>query len=533
MKLTRLRASSWLLLPPLYFVITVGPLVAAQSQLGQNAHYGEINTNQDPAVLPMDVNTKTKFDVGTKDAPVDGKDGKPHAGPWVWIDKDPKTTKPLHELQKEEDKQRDIAIPEVGQDGRITTKNGGVMDDPTRELPKHGTTGTEGGVSEKEKARKAHEGQTGERLEKKPESPKEAPQPLPDKMEDIYTDKMKSKDGDEVEKPTKDTLAGLEKPDNLPDKLNNLPHPLPGSAQKDHLDIQKSNKESSKYELTQQELAEGLIKPLHSFFLSLTMILFSEIGDKTFLIAALMAMKHDRITVFSAAFAALFIMTVLSAVLGHSVPTLIPKRYTNYLASGLFLVFGVRMLNEGLAMSSQDGVAAEMKEVEMELEEKEHLSFQPVGGRSTISPYALEMGLGRSRSKKSRIGTRLSSPLRSPSSSSDRTASPPHSTVKNRFKGLSNLLSLLLSPVWVQTFVMTFLGEWGDRSQLATIAMAAGQDYWWVSGGAITGHAICTGVAVIGGRAMAGRVSMRLVTLGSAVSFLVFGVIYFAEACYA
>jgi putative Ca2+/H+ antiporter (TMEM165/GDT1 family) len=78
--------------------------------------------------------------------------------------------------------------------------------------------------------------------------------------------------------------------------------------------------------------------------------------------------------------------------------------------------------------------------------------------------------------------------------------------------GLNNLVSLLLSPAWVQTFVMTFLGEWGDRSQIATIAMAAGQDYWWVTGGAVSGHAVCTGVAVIGGRAIAGKVSLRVGT---------------------
>jgi hypothetical protein len=76
--------------------------------------------------------------------------------------------------------------------------------------------------------------------------------------------------------------------------------------------------------------------------------------------------------------------------------------------------------------------------------------------------------------------------------------------------GLNNLCSLLLSPAWVQTFVMTFLGEWGDRSQIATIAMAAGQDYWWVTIGASAGHGICTAAAVIGGRAIAGRVSMRV-----------------------
>jgi putative Ca2+/H+ antiporter (TMEM165/GDT1 family) len=224
-----------------------------------------------------------------------------------------------------------------------------------------------------------------------------------------------------------------------------------------------------------------------------------------------MAMKHDRMLVFSAAFSALITMTILSAILGHAVPTLIPKRFTNFLASGLFLIFGTRMLREGLAMSKDEGVAAEMKEVEMELEEKEHQARQQGRRRSSISPYALEMGLGR-KNRKSRSGSRLPSPPRSPSSSPDRSPSPPRSTLKGAFQGLNNLLSLLLSPAWVQTFVMTFLGEWGDRSQIATIAMAAGQDYWWVTGGAVSGHAVCTGVAVIGGRAIAGRVSLRVGT---------------------
>lgn len=247
------------------------------------------------------------------------------------------------------------------------------------------------------------------------------------------------------------------------------------------------------------------------------MILFSEVGDKTFLIAALMAMKHDRMLVFSAAFSALITMTILSAVLGHAVPTLIPKRFTNFLAAGLFLVFGGRLLREGLAMDPEEGVGAEMKEVEMELEEKEHLARQQDRRRSSISPYALEMGLGggRASTRKSRSGSRLPSPPRSPSSSPDRSLSPPRSALKGFVGGLNNLLSLLLSPAWVQTFVMTFLGEWGDRSQIATIAMAAGQDYWWVTGGAVSGHAVCTGVAVIGGRAIAGKVSMRVGTYSS------------------
>lgn len=309
----------------------------------------------------------------------------------------------------------------------------------------------------------------------------------------------------------RNTLTILQKPNGLPEKPNNDPHPIPSSAHKDHLDISKGESTSNpKYDLVDEEGNDGLIQPLHSYLLSLTMILFSEVGDKTFLIAALMAMKHDRLLVFSAAFSALIAMTILSAVLGHAVPTLIPKRFTNFLAAALFLIFGARMLKEGLAMSPDEGVAAEMQEVEQELEEKEHLARQQGRRRSSISPYALEMGLGRKNSRKSRSGSRLPSPPRSPSMSPDRSPSPQRSTLKSTLGGLNNLLSLLLSPAWVQTFVMTFLGEWGDRSQIATIAMAAGQDYWWVTGGAVSGHAVCTGVAVIGGRAIAGKVSLRV-----------------------
>jgi Ca2+/H+ antiporter, TMEM165/GDT1 family len=305
----------------------------------------------------------------------------------------------------------------------------------------------------------------------------------------------------------------MQKPNDLPEKTNKEPHPVPGSAQKDHLDVSKpGSKATSKIDPIEEEVNEGLIQPLHSYLLSLTMILFSEVGDKTFLIAALMAMKHDRLLVFSAAFSALIAMTILSAVLGHAVPTLIPKRFTNFLAAGLFLIFGARMLKEGLAMKPGEGVGAEMQEVEMELEEKEALAREQGRRRSSVSPYVLEMGLARSSNRESRSTSRLPSPPRSPLSSREGSISPPRSTLKSALGGLNNLLSLLLSPAWVQTFVMTFLGEWGDRSQIATIAMAAGQDYWWVVGGAVSGHAVCTGVAVIGGRAIAGKVSLRVGT---------------------
>ncbi len=327
----------------------------------------------------------------------------------------------------------------------------------------------------------------------------------------------------------------MQKPSGLPQKPQDQPLPVPDSANKDHLDVAKGSspaptKGSIPTEDSNTDGGSGVIQPLHSFVLSLAMILVSEIGDKTFLVAALMAMKHDRLVVFSAAFGALITMTVLSAVLGHAVPTLIPKRLTSFLAAGLFLVFGARMLREGMAMSPDEGVTAEMQEVEQELAEKEHLAREKGRRRSSASPYALEMGLGR----KSRSKTRFApAHTRSPSTSPGRGPSPRRGQLGGFLDGFGNLVSLLLSPAWVQTFLMTFLGEWGDRSQIATLAMAAGQDYWWVTLGAVLGHACCTSVAVIGGRAIAGRVSLRVVTLGGAIAFLVFGFIYMIEAFYA
>lgn len=300
----------------------------------------------------------------------------------------------------------------------------------------------------------------------------------------------------------------------MPEKPHDIPPPKsPAPVSDDPLAvdsavISKGKPSSSSSEETTSE--NGVISPFHSLILSLTMIVFSEVGDKTFLVAALMAMRHPRLAVFSAAFSALITMTVLSAVLGHAVPTLIPKSFTNLLAAGLFFVFGAKMLKEAREMSPDESVSEEMKEVEMELEEKEQQQRQMGRRRSSVSPYSLEAGRAGGRSKSRSSINRLPSPPESLSSSSREPSPAPNSTWNNILVGVNNLFSFLLSPAWVQTFVMTFLGEWGDRSQIATIAMAAGQDYWWVTVGAITGHGLCTGAAVLGGRAIAGKVSMRV-----------------------
>ena len=63
-----------------------------------------------------------------------------------------------------------------------------------------------------------------------------------------------------------------------------------------------------------------------AFVNSLLMIIVTEIGDKTFFIAAVLAMRHDRAAVFAGAIGALALMTVLSAAMGFALPNLLPRK---------------------------------------------------------------------------------------------------------------------------------------------------------------------------------------------------------------
>lgn len=84
---------------------------------------------------------------------------------------------------------------------------------------------------------------------------------------------------------------------------------------------------------------------------SFAVILATEIGDRTFFIAAIMAMRHSRLVVWAGAVGALAVMTVLSTLVGHVAPLLIPKQYTHYMAAALFLYFGLKMLRESFSIT--------------------------------------------------------------------------------------------------------------------------------------------------------------------------------------
>ncbi|KAL1506675.1 hypothetical protein ABEB36_005998 [Hypothenemus hampei] len=215
---------------------------------------------------------------------------------------------------------------------------------------------------------------------------------------------------------------------------------------------------------------------VHGFVASFSVILVSEIGDKTFFIAAIMAMRHPRVTVFGGAISALVLMTILSALFGWLV-TVIPRVYTFYISTALFAIFGLKMLKEGCAMSPNEG-QEEMEEVQIELRNREEQAERS-------SNQDVEVA------------------------SSNRRSKPPNpwaATLK----------------IFLQAFTMTFLAEWGDRSQLTTIILGARENVYGVILGGVIGHAICTGVAVLGGRMIAQKISVRTVTIIGGIVFLLF-----------
>jgi putative Ca2+/H+ antiporter (TMEM165/GDT1 family) len=96
---------------------------------------------------------------------------------------------------------------------------------------------------------------------------------------------------------------------------------------------------------------------------------------------------------------------------------------------------------------------------------------------------------------------------------------------------LRQRISGYIPKVFLQALTLTFLAEWGDRSQLATIILAARevcrrgvfllklwidlikfiflQDIFGVMLGGVLGHSLCTGLAVLGGRMIAQKISVK------------------------
>ncbi len=213
---------------------------------------------------------------------------------------------------------------------------------------------------------------------------------------------------------------------------------------------------------------------LEAFTAALSLITASEIGDKTFFMAVILASRYPRKPVFLGVVVALAAMTILSVGIGELI-VLLPQFISRYLPSSLnfltqisiervaallFLLFGVKLLYSAREMSAQTDV-----EVMHEAEE------------------AIEDG-------------------------------------ERKFKQRNTTWK-----IFIESCVLTFVAEWGDRTQFATITLAAAKEPIGVMLGGILGHAICALIAVIGGRAIASHISERTITIIGGVLFILLAIV--------
>ncbi|KAL9183172.1 hypothetical protein ACHAXT_004959 [Thalassiosira profunda] len=254
-------------------------------------------------------------------------------------------------------------------------------------------------------------------------------------------------------------------------------------------------------------------------FASFSAIIATEIGDKTFFIAAVLSMRNDRAAVFGGAILALIIMTILSTAMGLVLPALMPKKYTHIIGGILFLYFGVKLLADSRGM--EDKVSEELEEVEEELAEMNKKKSRAkkkkraeAADDEDVEGQVVENGDGEGAKKRRGGGSKA---LKHAPSSVLSAAGD--------YSGSS------WEAVFLQALSMTFLAEWGDRSQIATIALAAAKDPIGVTIGGCIGHSICTGMAVIGGRMLASRISEKSVAFYGGLVFLAFGIhsVFFEE----
>ena len=81
--------------------------------------------------------------------------------------------------------------------------------------------------------------------------------------------------------------------------------------------------------------------------------------------------------------------------------------------------------------------------------------------------------------------------------------------------------------LFFSTFLAIFLAEMGDKTQLATMSMAAGaKSRWSVFLGASLGLVLTSALAVLGGDIVSRYVPANWVKRGAGLLFLVLGAIY-------
>jgi Ca2+/H+ antiporter, TMEM165/GDT1 family len=212
---------------------------------------------------------------------------------------------------------------------------------------------------------------------------------------------------------------------------------------------------------------------LEAFTAGLLFITIGELGDKTFFISMCLAMRHSRRYVFLGSILALAAMTILSVLLGQAANVL-PKSWIHFGTIVLFVAFGFKMLYDA----------------------------------SKMAPECRDKSL-----------------VDSPDCASD--------AEREAYEAVSqaeaNLRKKTPVAIMLEAFTLTFIAEWGDRTQITTMALGASSQAIGVTLGAILGHAICCAVAVFGGRLIASRISERTVTIVGGLLFFIFAIVTWAS----
>jgi Ca2+/H+ antiporter, TMEM165/GDT1 family len=213
---------------------------------------------------------------------------------------------------------------------------------------------------------------------------------------------------------------------------------------------------------------------LEAFTAGLLLITASELGDKTFFMAVILATRYPRKPVLIGVISALAAMTLLSVGMGNFV-TLLPQLLLKYfpaslsffakitvqqVAALLFFLFGLKLLYESRQMT-----AATDAEVIDEATEAVDAGDQKFQQRNTFWKIVIE------------------------------------------------------------SFVLTFVAEWGDRTQIATMMLAAAKSPLGVTLGSIAGHTICALIAVWGGSIIAGKISEKTITIVGGLLFILFALL--------
>jgi len=225
-----------------------------------------------------------------------------------------------------------------------------------------------------------------------------------------------------------------------------------------------------------------------------SLVFLSELGDKTFFLAGLLAMRVGRAAALVGSVAALALMTGVSVAIGaafQAVPTALSStvNVSHWASVACLIYFGLKTLKA--ALETPPGGPA--------------LGAAPAASASSApaADLAPELAAAQEELAEAERSGRVHGTVGG-------TANADASAVRSWTRSAAEVASII------------FLAEWGDRSMLATIALAASQNPVGVAAGAVAGHAVATAIAVWGRVLVARHLSERAVGLIGGSLFLVF-----------